>query len=265
MEEGRPLIYAIGDIHGQIAQLKVLYRRISTRPLRPFDKLVFLGDYVDRGENSKAVIEFLLRLKQEHPEVIFLRGNHEHLMLEALDGPPSLPAPIKAEAREGYVLHSEQTYLWLENGGIETLLSYKPSDMLHWRDSIPEEHKEFLRATQMEYICGNYHFVHAGVVPPGMQWPDSEFDLDPRLWIREPFLSYKPLIGGRLIVFGHTPQPNGYPLIMRNKIGLDTGAVYGGPLTAAVIDPEAPILGHKAATVEIIQVGYQLEQKEQEL
>src|SRR5579885_1662799 len=88
MEEGRPLIIAIGDIHGQIAQLRVLLERLRTRPLREIDRLVFLGDYVYRVENSRAVVELLIALQKERPNTVFLRGNHEQLMLDALDGPP---------------------------------------------------------------------------------------------------------------------------------------------------------------------------------
>jgi len=106
----------------------------------------------------------------------------------------------------------------------------------HWLEAIPQSHWEFLRATQIEHVTPHYHFVHAGLLPPGMTSESEGWTIDPRLWVREPFLSSRANFNGRIVVFGHTPQHKGRPLIHRNKIGLDTGAAYGGPLTAAIFD-----------------------------
>ncbi len=248
-KEATRLIYAIGDIHGQVTMLRALLARLRALPLRDEDTLLFLGDYVDRGEDSRGVIETLLELRAERPNVVFLRGNHEQLMLDACDGPPSEPLD-----REGYVVHSEETTHWLQNGGAETLFSYGVENFLEWRACIPEAHWEFLRATEMEYVSGLYHFVHAGLLPPGRSWEGAAYGLDPRLWIREPFLSFRQPFDGRIAVFGHTPQRSGHPLVQRNKVGIDTGAVFGGPLTAIVIDPEARISRFRAP--ETIQIDH---------
>lgn len=228
------MIYAIGDIHGQQTMLRAMLDQLIRLPLREDDTLVFLGDYLDRGENSCAVIETLLDLWDRHPGIVFLRGNHEQLMLDAYDGPRPEPSP-----NPGFVLHSDQMALWLQNGGIDTVLSYGITDWMRWWEGIPDAHWEFIRATQMEYVTERYHFVHAGLLPPNTSWEGAGLGLDPRLWIREEFLSSRHDFDGRTVVFGHTPQRSGRPLIGRNKIGLDTGAVFGGPLTAAAFDPEA--------------------------
>lgn len=228
------MIYSIGDIHGQLTMLVGLLKQLRALPLQAEDTLLFLGDYVDRGENSRGVIDLLIALREEHPNCIFLRGNHEQMMLDACTGPPSQPSEVP-----NYVIHSDQTNHWLQNGGIETLLSYQVVNYMQWRSCVPDSHWEFLRSTEMEFETPCYHFVHAGLLPPGRDWEGVAYDLDPRLWIREPFLSYRKLFNDKVVVFGHTPQRNGVPLIERNKIGIDTGAVFGGRLTAVALEPNA--------------------------
>jgi serine/threonine protein phosphatase 1 len=261
------VIYAIGDIHGQHTMLCALLDKLIELPLYPVDTVVFLGDYVDRGENACAVIETLLQWRDRHPNTVFLRGNHEQLMLDAYgDVPPHADNPNQ-------VLHAQLTLMWLQNGGVETLLSYDPpgfqewcetvnysllrippglladfkSSFAHWLEVIPQAHWEFLRTTQMEYVTPRYHFVHAGLLPPGRTWESEGWTIDPRLWIREPFLSNRADFGGRIVVFGHTPQRKGRPLIHRNKIGLDTGAVFGGPLTAGIFE----LQGHAPRFIQV--------------
>jgi serine/threonine protein phosphatase 1 len=250
------MIYAIGDIHAQHTMLDALLEKLRCLPWDADDTLVFLGDYVDRGENARAVIDTLLQWRDSYPQTIFLRGNHEQLMLDARDGQGTSPVGTDRPVR------ADLTLMWLQNGGIDTLLSYEVPDFRRWCDSldnrllripaapladfkasferwldaVPEAHWEFVRATQMDYVTPRYHFVHAGLLTPGRTWASEGWSIDPRLWIREPFLSSRADFDGRIVVFGHTPQRSGRPLIHRNKIGLDTGAVFGGPLTAGVFD-----------------------------
>lgn len=224
------LLYAIGDIHGHATLLRRLLEAI---PLAPEDTLVFLGDYIDRGDESREVIETLIGMRESRPTTVFLRGNHEQLMLSAREGPPPEPSPIP-----GLILYHEVMLNWLENGGVDTLRSYGVEDFLRWDRFVPREHWGFLAATQTEYAAGRYHFVHAGLLPPGETWDGEGTDFDPRLWIREPFLSSKADFDGRVVVFGHTPQTSGRPLIRPNKLGIDTWVYNGGPLTAAALDPE---------------------------
>lgn len=240
------MIYAVGDIHGKYTMLTTL---LDGLPLTDADTLVFVGDYIDRGEDSRAVIDFMLELRKQRGEnVIFLRGNHEQMILDAQD--KSVPPNLSGDER--FALFDEPTLLWLQNGGGDTLASYDVESPLRWRDAIPESHWEFFRATQMEYITEDYHFVHAGIALPNQRWDGMEQGLDARLWIREPFLASRADYGGKRVVFGHTPQMSGKPLVLRNKIGIDTGAVFGGPLTAAALDPET---ANKRGAVEFYQAA----------
>jgi serine/threonine protein phosphatase 1 len=268
------MIYAIGDIHGQHTMLHALLEKLSNLPLNASDTLVFLGDYIDRGENTRAVIDTLLQWRGNYPQTVFLRGNHEQLMLDARHG---RGAPDVGADR---AVRAELTLMWLQNGGMDTLLSYGVADFCRWAasldhsllripaaplaefkasferwlDVVPEAHWEFLRATQMEYVTPRFHFVHAGLLTPGKTWESEGWTIDPRLWIREPFLSSRADFDGRTVVFGHTPQRKGRPLIHRNKIGLDTGAVFGGPLTAGAFDPQAD--GSPKTALRFIQVPH---------
>jgi serine/threonine protein phosphatase 1 len=201
------LTYAIGDVHGCLTKLlRLLERCLHDSAGRPH-RFVFVGDYIDRGPDSSGVIETLTELQDERPgDVVCLRGNHEALMLQALDtGDP---------------------VLWFMNGAAETLASYgieNPS-------ALPPQHVAWIAALPTWFDDGQRHFVHAGVNPSLPLDRQSDHD---RLWIREPFLSSTRDFG-RLVVHGHTPVRTGTPDLRPNRLNIDTGAVYGGPLTAAV-------------------------------
>lgn len=201
------LIYAIGDIHGSLHKLRKLIVRCEEhadgRPMT----FVFLGDYIDRGPDSSGVIGTVMDLQSRLSNLIALKGNHEALALDVIDGkdPPAF---------------------WLTQGGAETLQSYGVKDARE----LPQAHIDWLRSLPLRYDDGNRFFVHAGVNPHKPLDAQSERDL---LWIREPFLSDERDYG-RLIVHGHTPTATGAPDLHSNRLNLDTGAVYGGPLTAAV-------------------------------
>ena len=214
-------LYAIGDVHGRLDLLARMHDLIAVEIERdrPADwRVIHLGDYVDRGPNSAAVIDLLLAPPPLHGmEVVNLLGNHEQMMLAAL-------APRATE---------EVVAFWMENGGDATLESYgiDPADMAAW-DTVPEDHLDFMRACRPSFAAGGYFFAHAGIRP---EVPLSRQDVMDLTWIREPFLSWR----GRLpavIVHGHTPAKA--PEVRSHRIGIDTGAVYGGPLTCAVFETD---------------------------
>lgn len=227
------MLYAIGDIHGHNDRLCALLNRLD---LSPEDTVVFIGDYIDRGPDSAGVVETILALR-ENVTCVCLRGNHEQMLMEQRAyHDPNWDAGIPPDDH----------MLWFANGGASTLVSYKErfGERERWYQSIPHSHWDFYLSTLFEFGQGNFRFVHAGYLPDGQTWEGEELDLDPRLWIREPFLSSPQDFGG-IVVFGHTPQTNGNPLFMANKIGIDTAVAYGGPLTALAINGDA---------VEVIQV-----------
>lgn len=197
-------IYAVGDIHGCYQKLKTMMSRLDWRPGQG-DLLVFLGDYIDRGPQSYEVVEMLIDLQGQAPdEVITLMGNHERMFLDFITG-QVLP-PLFA------------------NGMAATVLDYCRGD-----NDMSEAHMGFYKDLRYYYETEDYIFVHAGLMP-GRSLDDQELmDL---LWIREPFLQ-SDYDFGKTVVFGHTPFIN--PMVAPGRLGLDTGAVYGGPLTAVVL------------------------------
>ena len=210
-------IYAIGDIHGCLDQLDDLHRQIAAdlaaRPItRP--TLIHLGDYIDRGPDSAGVLARLLHPTLPLP-TINLIGNHEDMLLAALEG------------GRGAAEH------WKQNGGVAALESWgishraRPAD---WAHSIPAAEIALIRSLPNSHTSGGYIFVHAGIRPGTPLAAQTRQDM---LWIREPFLSFTgtlPLVA----VHGHPPEEP-HPTIRPHRIGIDTGAVLGGPLTCAVL------------------------------
>jgi serine/threonine protein phosphatase 1 len=199
-------IYAVGDIHGCLDQLEKLLDCVQ--PDLERDTLLFVGDYVDRGPDSRGVVDYIIRLRQKYPRehVICLKGNHEAMLLDFLQG----------RGRE----------LFLFNGGLSTLRNYWGD---HWDGrkelTLPPEHEIFYRDLKAYYETPDYIFVHGGLKPGVPLRAQQEEDL---LWIRGEFIASMEDFG-RPVIFGHTPFKR--PLVMPNKIGIDTGAVYGNFLT----------------------------------
>jgi serine/threonine protein phosphatase 1 len=207
------ITYAIGDVHGCLDQLQRLIELCERDAGAQKVKFVFLGDYIDRGSDSCGAVNFLIDLEKWSPdEIICLRGNHEDLLLSGIEN----------DARE-------QT--WLLNGGTSTLRSYRVAHPL----DLPPRHIEWFRSLPYLYDDGKRFFVHAGIHPARSLEEQDTHDL---LWIREPFLSSNNDFG-RLVVHGHTPIPSGIPDQRHNRINIDTGAVYGRVLTAAVFVDDA--------------------------
>ncbi len=214
-------IYAIGDIHGCSQQLDSLLRQIredAKLGSAARNLLVTLGDYVDRGPGSREVLERLAGDPLPGFARVHLCGNHDAMMLEFLENPDTGP-------------------LWLMNGGDATCRSYliEPSSLpvalsRDLRTALPDAHLAFLRSLKLSHQEGGYLFVHAGIRPGVALQDQRPEDL---MWIRDAFLS-SPEDHGQVVVHGHTPRSA--PDRQANRIGIDTGACYGGDLTCLILE-----------------------------
>lgn len=240
-------VYAIGDIHGRADLLNRLVDTIREdvarggfegRPI-----LIFLGDYIDRGFQSKDVIDVLLGEKMSPFETYFLNGNHEAAMLQFLSDPSIGPR-------------------WSEFGGVETLVSYgvRPPRMRtstdEWalasqqlNDVLPPEHLRFLTNLDISVRVGDYVFVHAGLRPGVPLDQQTEYDM---LWIRDEFLSDNRALGA-VVVHGHTPASK--PHKDSRRVGIDTGAYLSGKLTAARFEHDAVDFISTGPRVDVGAVG----------
>lgn len=216
-------IYAVGDVHGCLVELKRLVEAINhdRKNHNGPATFIFLGDLVDRGPDSAGVIDFLLSNPLPNGETIFLMGNHEEFLLGCYDGATDRQAD------------------WLRHGGIDTLASYGiPREAVFSRDfdlvaamrhAIPEEHADFLRKFRNSAIFGDYFFAHAGIRPGVPLDEQAPHDLR---WIRSEFTS-STADHGVVVVHGHSVVPN----VERrpNRIGVDTGCYRTGRLSAVVL------------------------------
>jgi serine/threonine protein phosphatase 1 len=220
-------VYAIGDVHGRVDLLNAAFERIdATLTAHPIKQSVqvFLGDYIDRGPNSREVIDALIARKKQHA-VVCLKGNHESYAVQFLSDPSVLTE-------------------WRQFGGDSTLLSYevKPSTRSDpqppevvaeaFSKALPSSHRRFLEGLGLSFTCGDFFFTHAGVRPGIPLGQQREHDL---LWIREDFLLHEEDFG-KIIVHGHTPAKE--PDVRPNRINIDTGAYATGRLTCLVLQAD---------------------------
>ena len=202
--------FVIGDIHGCPDELRYL---IEDLPLETGDRLIFLGDYVDRGPDSKGVVSYLLELQKNSTyDFIFLKGNHEDMFLSYLGLP------------------GQYGDMFLVNGGKVTLESYglptTNSSAGELLARIPPPHLDFYKNLRNYYIAAPFLCVHAGIDPLKPLEDQTEADM---FWIRNKFI-YRSHMLPYIVLFGHTPQ-NDVFYDLPYKIGLDTGLVYGNKLT----------------------------------
>ncbi len=223
-------VYAIGDIHGCLDQLNKLHQLIMDDAQDAFASdmsvtLIYVGDYIDRGPQSKGVIDCLLGDWPSEIHPVFLRGNHEATLLNFLE--------------DSNVLNA-----WRNFGGVETLHSYgvdvsvlREADGFgtiqnQFKALLPSDHLQFYQNLQTTAMIGDYFFVHAGVRPGVSLDQQKEDDL---LWIRDEFLESNKF-HGKVIVHGHSPKEQ--PEIWPNRINVDTGAYLTGKLTCLVLEGE---------------------------
>lgn len=225
-------LYAIGDVHGCADLLADMHARIdadlTARPVDDF-RILHLGDYIDRGPDSRGAVEIALA-RHRDGRCHCLRGNHEQFLIDCLTG-----------------AGADSLDLWLMNGGDATLDSYgvEVASLLGARSAysvallgqrlaqaIPPGHRQFFLGLPLLMRIGDYAFVHAGI-RPGRALDDQEArDL---IWIREPFLA-DPRLHPAVVIHGHTPVRE--VEIRLNRIGIDTGAVFGGELTCLVLEDD---------------------------
>jgi serine/threonine protein phosphatase 1 len=230
------VVYAVGDIHGRSDLLEAMIARVrddaAALPEIAPVHLIFLGDYIDRGRDSRGVIDRLIEIGA-YPgfETTFLKGNHEASLLAFLADPDANPG-------------------WLDQGAAQTLASYgveagpgaafdKRRDLSRrMAEALPPAHRRFLDQLHLTEVVGDYLFVHAGVRPGIPLIDQTEADL---LSIREPFLSAETLGVDKVVVHGHAPASS--IVQTETRIGVDTGAWTSGRLTAVrIIGPECTAL-----------------------
>jgi serine/threonine protein phosphatase 1 len=222
-------IYAIGDIHGRADLLNKMHQAIlkhSTAAPPAQNCIVYLGDYTDRGLQVKEVMEILSVGSMPGFTSVFLKGNHEEMLLEFLSNAAALET-------------------WLQLGGLATLLSYGVIASGHmlapdraeeirraFIDALPETHHNFLLQLKTSYQAGDYMFVHAGL-RPGI--PLDKQNPQDCIWIREPFLSNRKHLGLKVVHGHHITE---YPEMLAPRIGVDTGAYATGRLSCVILEAD---------------------------
>jgi len=220
-------IIAIGDIHGELYKLHNLFDKLS---INKNDTLVFLGDYIDRGEHSKGVIDHLIKLSKDY-NCVFLKGNHEAFFLESY----SKIFGSSAWSSDNGGGTPQIFNSWMINGGKACLRSYDAQALLEGYDNkavytMNETHGHFFRKLKLTYETENYIFVHGHLAHEQDVEDQEEWQC---IWGR--YSDIWPHKSGKIVVCGHTPHP--HPIDDRFKICIDTGSFkMDGHISALVID-----------------------------
>ena len=238
-------IYAIGDIHGHLDLLKSAHHRIAVDMAQHgHGQIVHLGDLVDRGPDSRGVVQYLMDGVAAGRDWVVLKGNHDRLFAGFMTDPAWRDPGLKPE-------HS---WLHPKLGGAATLSSYgvrspgdRPIGPVHTDAvaAVPADHHHFLQSRPVSYVAEDAIFVHAGIRPGIALKDQAEDDL---VWIRKDFLEDKRDHGG-LVVHGHTALD--HATHYGNRLNLDSSAAYGGPLSAAVIEGRRAFLLTDAGRVAL--------------
>lgn len=214
-------VYAIGDIHGRLDLLRKMHETIAgdlaARKAADW-RVVHLGDYVDRGPDTRGVLEFLADALSADRRMLMLAGNHDSGLLEFLREPA-------------------RSVVFTDHGGEQTMTSYGVAldrrSLAASRDALldvlPQRHLRFLQDLKLWVEFGDFFFCHAGI-RPGI--PLDRQDPQDLMWIRQEFLRHRGL-HDKIVVHGHTPSPHAE--MMDNRVNLDTGAFQTGRLTALVV------------------------------
>ena len=222
------LTYAIGDVHGKRDLLEALLAAIRSDAGSRDLRIIFVGDIIDRGPESRQCVDLVIRTLADHPGSRLVLGNHEEFMLNVLDAQTPSDREIAA-AR------------WLPNGGTETLQSYGLEDtsdsqaIARHLTRLHSDHIAFLRKADWMVETDTHVFVHGGI-DPGV--PLTGQNPVTTRWIREKFLDYKGALP-KIVVHGHTVTDSFLPELHANRIAIDTGAVRSGHLTCVVFDGTA--------------------------
>lgn len=222
--------YAVGDIHGHLGLLQGVHDLIAADMARNgAAPVVHVGDLVDRGADSRGVIDWLMRGLAEGRDWIVLKGNHDRMFWRFLRDP--------AEAEPG--LRPDLSWLHPRIGGVETLQSYgirsagdRPIAAVHAdaAAAVPQAHREFLHGLPSRHRIGEVLFAHAGIRPGVALQDQTETDL---IWIRDPFLKFTGSFGP-LVIHGHTAIDA--PTHYGNRVNIDSSAAYGGPVSAVAVE-----------------------------
>ncbi len=194
-----PRIFAIGDIHGCSNTFrKLLFEKIA---IKKSDTIYCIGDYIDRGKDSKGVIDIILQLRTQHYRINTLKGNHEQMMLDSTED-------------------EEAFKLWMANGGDATLRSFDVESI----NELPPVYLNFFKRTKYFIETKEYIFVHAGL---NFELPNPFEDKESMLWIRN-FRVDKKKLNGKLLIHGHTPVPATFILTQKPEgaVNIDGGCVY---------------------------------------
>lgn len=255
--------WAIGDVHGCYREMIALYKTLLNAGLKPEkDLVIFMGDYMDRGPDSKKVVEQLIKWHKQFPHWIFLYGNHEDILKNWVDNGQKYQ-------------EDRQWSCFLSNGGTETLKSYGISEPI--KSLLSKEHLDFLfNETKILHETDNYIFVHGGLIPESsiheirMLLSNKEYDgkaiksaetiTNALLWAREEFID-SDWDWGKKVIFGHSAAFKsrwgkfGQPIIMKNKIGIDGAVCPSGNknLIAVELPEERFYLQESFALYDVLQ------------